>query len=201
MKFEEMRVYNLGMNKLDILFPLAKQVWVFCLIYFNVPAIVWYWWLSVQNSRGRCDESGFGQVGQVQLAIVFFLIIYAAEALYLMPLRYCDMAYKREHGMVKTNCCGFLVSQIVRYLMTAILGEIPALYLASMILVGTGKYFFIAAFGGTMLAMIFIICIMPSLSCCAVRFTELPEEENDLKQKIQEYLESRGDDGCRVLMM
>ena len=55
-----MRVYNLGMNKLDILFPLVKQVWIFCLVYFNVPAIVWYWWLSVQNSRGRCEDEGFG---------------------------------------------------------------------------------------------------------------------------------------------
>ena len=132
---------------------------------------------------------------------MLFLIIYAAEAVYMLPLRYWDMSYKRAHGMVKTTCCGFLINQLVRYLMMVILGEIPALYLASMILVGTGKYFFIAAFGGTMLAMIFLIYIMPSLSCFAIRFSELPEEENDLKAKIQEFLSSRGDSGCRVLMM
>ena len=60
-KFEETRNFAHGFVKYDIAFPLMKSAWEFCLVYFNVPALVWYWWLAVFARGGHCDvEDKFG---------------------------------------------------------------------------------------------------------------------------------------------
>lgn len=49
--------------------------------------------------------------------------------------------------------------------MLSLLNEIPALYISSLLLTAVKKYFFLAIFGGTIFAMVFLIYVMPSLSC------------------------------------
>lgn len=60
--------------------------------------------------------------------------------------------------------------------MVNLLTEIPALYLAALLLTAVQKYFFLAIFGATFLAMCFLVYIMPRLSCFAVTYRELPAE-------------------------
>ena len=82
--------------------------------------------------------------------------------------------------------------------MVGVLREIPALYLAGMLLVGTGKYFPVALFGATIFAMVYLVAIQPKLSCCEVKYSDFQEEEKEVEDRIKAFIESNGYADLRV---
>lgn len=79
--------------------------------------------------------------------------------------------------------------QLSRFINTSILGEIPALYLAALLLTVTDKYWFAAAVSGTSIfAMCFLVFIKPRLSCFDVKYLDFPEEEKEISDRIQEIV-------------
>lgn len=52
---EETRSYKAGINTYDILFPTMWFLIEFTMILFDVPALLWYGWLTVFEKSGLCE--------------------------------------------------------------------------------------------------------------------------------------------------
>jgi len=53
-KVEESRKYNLGGIYISILFYILTFIFEFCVIYFDIPAYIWYGWIDVLRNDGHC---------------------------------------------------------------------------------------------------------------------------------------------------
>ena len=53
-KLKDARAYNKGYNNLDLIWFTANFVFDFCIILFDIPALVWYGWLDVLQNDGHC---------------------------------------------------------------------------------------------------------------------------------------------------
>lgn len=53
---EETRVYKLGMNTIDLLWPIQRFIFEFIVTLLNIPAFLWYGWLAVLQRRGSCES-------------------------------------------------------------------------------------------------------------------------------------------------
>lgn len=80
------------------------------------------------------------------MSLHFFISFYAYEAILKAPLRYADMAYRRANGLSNATLEVFIKQQFVRFLNMNLMMEIPALYLASLLLTAFKKHFYVAVF-------------------------------------------------------
>ena len=174
-------VYNQGLNTIDLVSVTGHFLLTFCAIFFDVPALIWYGWLQVLSELGMCedgDDDTYGIWMQPQIGLLFYLSYYGAMALLLSPFRCWESFYLRRHGKNKGTCCVYTINQFRRFLHVNILGEMLALYAAAYLLTAVEEYFFIAVFGATLIAMLYLIYIKPKLSS-NVKFEKLPADTEE----------------------
>ena len=53
-EMEKSRVYNLGVMAITITYRLVMFFFEFFVILFDIPAVVWYGWLSVLEKNSDC---------------------------------------------------------------------------------------------------------------------------------------------------
>ena len=53
-KLKDARAYNKGYNNLDLIWFSANFVFDFLVILFDIPALIWYFWLDVLQNDGHC---------------------------------------------------------------------------------------------------------------------------------------------------
>ena len=56
-KIEASRKYNLGGTYISILYYVLNFIFEFSVIFFDIPAYIWYGWLDVLRNDGHCSTT------------------------------------------------------------------------------------------------------------------------------------------------
>ena len=111
-KLVEAHSYKKGLNNIDIVFFLLLFVFDFSVILLDVPAFIWYGWLSVFESDGTCDKD-FGPYSQLGIGVLWYLSLKGIRELWTKPIRYYEMTYDRKKGLADSTCCQWAIQSIL----------------------------------------------------------------------------------------
>lgn len=73
---QEARIYNLGLNSIDLAWVFAYFIFDFTVILFDIPAFIWYGWLKVMQKDDHCggdNDETYGIYMQLAFGILFFI--------------------------------------------------------------------------------------------------------------------------------
>ena len=169
----------------------------FCVIYFEVPAWLWYSVTEMlQQNTSICDEVVENEHGyrvQILVGAICCVIYRAAEIVYYTPwTAYAIFKIDVPYEMSKATLCSFVRQRFVM-LLEFILLPLPIFILVVKIMEWCGSYVIYAFLLGTTIVEIAIIYIYPRL---IVPLTEnlmpLPEKLSELKKEIENQAEKVG---------
>mmetsp|Transcript_9330 Transcript_9330/g.11419 ORF Transcript_9330/g.11419 Transcript_9330/m.11419 type:complete len:175 (-) Transcript_9330:777-1301(-) len=165
-QLKDARLYNRGINNIDIVWLVADFIFDFLVILLDLPSFVWYGWLKVLKNDDECSVvDSHGIWDQLYLGILFYLALKTVKELYLTPIRRYETTYNNKMGISDQNCCRFVYMSLVEFLLK-VLTELPILIFAVIALTLSKKFFFVVAFCLTSLVLIVRLCFVPLCMRC-----------------------------------
>ena len=77
-QLKKARIYNIGINSIDLVWVFANFIFDFMVILFDIPAFIWYGWLKVMQNDEYCGgdtDKTYGIYMQLAFGILFFITL------------------------------------------------------------------------------------------------------------------------------
>ena len=132
----------------------ATLVFDFCIIYFNVPATLWYFYTGVINDWGLCEQSSkvkpdvvdAGYNLQLLVGVLGLITYKVAENIFYTPWQMYDVFWIDKHsGLSNATPLSFIFSRIAM-LLEFVLMPVPVFCLVVKVMQWTGDYIVLAFF-------------------------------------------------------
>ncbi len=199
-KVKEGLAYNRTVYKfLAVRQIFANLIFDFSIIYFNIPAFLWYMYTDVVSSWGMCakdwSDSGAADSYNLQLLVgLFSLVTYrAGELLIYTPWSLYDtFCIEAAYGMSRASCGSFVINRFAMLIEYCLL-VLPVFLLIVKVQQWTGDFLVLAFFLLTAIVKGAIVWLYPKIiHPITASKSKFPEKHNRAEQEIHKVCHSVG---------
>ena len=149
---EKGRAHQIRLNNFKLFGLFTDFVFDFTVIWLDIPALIWYFWLKFLVERGECggDNGTFGIYMQLVMGIPFYVSLRLLKVLWHTPGNSYILVYLQKMGKWRKGCCSIFMHRVMTFFKKTMM-ELPLLIIAAVVLTLSKKYFFVAVLAATVI--------------------------------------------------